>query len=70
MDIINVMNTIRDNASSIYQQRVPVATQTNITQIQEVMTDPNNAVVVNEWISTMLNMIAKVVIHNKLLQTH
>lgn len=66
MDIINVMNTIRDNASSIYQQRVPVATQTNITQIQEVMTNPNNAVVVNEWISTMLNMIAKVVIHNKL----
>ena len=66
MDIINVMNTIRDNASSVYQARVPVATQTNISQIQEAIADPNNAVVFNEWIGTMLNMVAKVVIHNRM----
>jgi hypothetical protein len=66
MNIINVMNTIRDNASSVYQERVPVATQNNIERIQEAIADPNNAVVFNEWIGTMLNMVAKVVIHNRM----
>lgn len=66
MDIINVMNTIRDNASSVYQDRVPVATQNNIDAIQKAIADPNNAVVFNEWIGTMLNMVAKVVIHNRM----
>ena len=66
MDIINVMNTIRDNASSVYQNRVPVATQNNIDAIQKAIADPNNAVVFNEWIGTMLNMVAKVVIHNRM----
>ena len=66
MDIINIMNTIRDNASDMYRDRVPVATQNNIIAVQEVMTNPNNAVVVNEWIQTMLNMIVKPVLHTKL----
>lgn len=66
MNIINVMNTIRDNASSVYQERVPVATQNNIERIQEAIANPENAVVFNEWISTMLNMVAKVVIHNRM----
>ena len=66
MDIINIMNTIRDNASDMYRERIPEATQNNIVAIQEVMTNPNNAVVVNEWIQTMLNMVVRPYLHTKL----
>jgi len=65
MDLTGVLNTIRDNASDIYRARIPEATRTNIQDIQEGMIDPNNAVVTNEFISTLLNMIIKQVIHNK-----
>lgn len=65
MDLVGVLNTIRDNASDIYRSRIPKATRTNIQDIQEGMTNPNNAVVTNEFISTLLNMIIKQVIHNK-----
>ena len=66
MNLTELLNTIRDNASEIYQNRIPEATQNNIETIQEAMTNPNNAVVTNEFISTLLNMIIKQVIHNKL----
>ena len=66
MNLVDVLNTIRDNASDIYRDRIPEATQNNIADIQAVMTDPNNAVVVNEWIGTMLNMLIKQVIHTTL----
>lgn len=66
MNLTELLNTIRDNASDIYRDRVPEATRNNIESIQEVMTDPNSAVVTNEFISTLLNMIIKQVIHNKL----
>lgn len=66
MDILNILNTIRDNASETYQERIPEATRDNIQAVQEAMTDPNNAVVTNEFMKTLLNMIIKVEIHNKL----
>ena len=66
MNLTELLNTIRDNASDIYRERIPEATRTNIESVQEAMTDPNNAVVTNEFISTLLNMIIKQVIHNKL----
>ena len=59
MDLTGVLNTIRDNASDIYRERIPEATRTNIEDIQAGMTDPNNAVVTNEFITTLLNMIIK-----------
>lgn len=65
MDLVGVLNTIRDNASDIYRERIPEATRTNIQDVQEGMTNPNNAVVTNEFITTLLNMIIKQVIHNK-----
>lgn len=65
-NLTEVLNTIWDNASSEYQKRIPVATQQNITTIQEAMTDPDNAVATNEFIGTLLNMVIKQVIHNKL----
>jgi hypothetical protein len=66
MNLTELLNTIRDNASEMYRERIPEATQKNITDIQEVMTDPNNAVVTNEFMSMLLNLVIKQVIHNKL----
>lgn len=65
MDLTGVLNTIRDNASDIYRDRIPEATRTNIEDIQAGMTNPNNAVVTNEFITTLLNMIIKQVIITK-----
>ena len=66
MNITEILNTIRDNASEMYRDRIPEATQNNIESVQEAMCDPNNAVVTNEFMSTLLNMIIKQVIHAKL----
>lgn len=66
MNTIKILNTIRDNASEQYRDRIPEATQNNIETIAGQMTDPNNAVVTNEFMSTLLNMVVKQVIHNKL----
>lgn len=66
MNIINILNTIRDNASSEYQNRIPEATQTNIEVVQAAMTDPNNAMAVNEFMNTLLNVLIKQIIHDKL----
>ena len=66
MNMQEILNTIRDNASDMYRERIPEATQKNIQDVQEAMTDPENAVVTNEFMSTLLNMIIKQVIHNKL----
>ena len=66
MNITELLNTIRDNASDMYRERIPEATQRNITDVQEAMTDPNNAVVTNEFMSMLLNLVIKQVIHNKL----
>ena len=57
MDAIEVLNTIRDNASQAYQDRVPEATRNNIEEVGEAITDLNNAVVYNEFVNTLANMI-------------
>lgn len=57
MDAIELLNTIRDNASQAYQDRVPEATRANIESVGEAITDLNNAVVYNEFINTLANMI-------------
>ena len=66
MNLTQLLNTIRDNASDMYRERIPEATQRNITDVQEAMTDPNNAVVTNEFMSMLLNLVIKQVIHTKL----
>lgn len=66
MNMTEILNTIRDNASEMYRDRIPEATQTNIEEVQQAMCDPENAVVTNEFMKTLLNMIIKQVIHNKL----
>ena len=57
MDAIELLNTIRDNASQAYQDRVPEATRNNIAEVGEAITDLNNAVVYNEFVDTLANMI-------------
>ena len=66
MNLQEILNTIRDNASQVYQERVPEATRNNIQEVGEAISDPNNAVVANEFMSTLLNMIIKPVLHSKL----
>ena len=58
MDAIELLNTIRDNASQAYQDRVPEATRSNIEEVGFAITDLNDgAVVYNEFINTLANMI-------------
>lgn len=57
MDAIEILNTIRDNASQAYRDRVPEATRNNIEEVGEAITDLNNAVVYNEFINTLANML-------------
>lgn len=66
MNLQELLNTIRDNASETYKERIPEATRNNIQDIQEVIGDPNSAVVANEFASALLNMIVKQVIISKL----
>ena len=56
-DVIELLNTIRDNASQAYQDRVPEATRNNIESVGEAITDLNNAVTYNEFINSLANMI-------------
>lgn len=56
-DVIELLNTIRDNASQAYQDRVPEATRNNIESVGEAITDLSDAVVYSEFIGTLANMI-------------
>ena len=66
MDLIKVLNTIRDNASTDYQTRIPEATQDNLESIRYAMIDDNNIMVANEFMSTLLNKLVKSVVHTKI----
>lgn len=65
MDLINILNTIHENASATYQARIPAATQTNLEEIQTAMVADDNVMVANEFMSTLLNKLVKSVIHTK-----
>ena len=67
--IFDILNTIRDNASVTYQDRVPEATRTNIEDIRFAMLEgADNVVVSNEFMGTLINMLIKQVVHNKLFE--
>ena len=67
-DMVTLLNTIRDNASQIYQERIPEATRTNIDSIQSAMIGDDNIMVANEFMSTLLNKLVKSVVHTKLFE--
>lgn len=68
MELVNVLNTIRANATQMYQDRVPEATKTNILDIQTAMIDSNNVNVANEFMNTLINMLIKVELHSKMFE--
>ena len=57
--LIEIMNTIRDNASAEYQDRIPEATKTNIAEIGGIMLSDVN--LANSFTSSLMNKIAKTV---------
>lgn len=65
-DLSTLLNTIRDNASEAYQDRVPTATQTNLSEIGGVLlADVDLA---NEFTSALMNKIALTVVHSKIFK--
>lgn len=63
MDILNV---IRANASSTYQERIPEATQDNIREIGSAMLTYESTQ--NEFLNALVNRIARVIITSKSYQ--
>ena len=66
MNLQELLNTIRDNASSEYQARIPEATRNNMEEIRYAMIDADNIMVANEFMSTLLNKLVKTVVHTKM----
>lgn len=63
MDIISIMNTIRANASADYQQRVPSATRTNLSQLGGTILEYQ--ALTNEFVSALVNRIAFPIVQNR-----
>lgn len=68
MNITNILNTIRSNASQTYQDRIPEATAENLEQIRYAMIDGDNVMVANEFMNTLLNKLIKSIVHTKMFQ--
>lgn len=66
MELIKLLNTIRSNASTDYQERIPEATRDNMESIRFAMIDDNNIQIANEFMTTLLNKLVKTVVHTKL----
>lgn len=60
---VQILNAIRANASSTYQERIPVATQENIREIGNAMMQFQATQ--NEFIDALVNRIARVIITSK-----
>lgn len=65
-DMITILNTIRDNASSAYTSRVPEATKANIEAIQTAIVGDDDVAVANEFCSLLMNKVVKAVFHHKM----
>ena len=63
--MIELLNTIRDNASATYQARIPEATRNNLAEIRYAMVDSDNIIVTNEFMNTLLNKLVKSVFITK-----
>lgn len=61
-----ILNTIRANASSDYQERVPVATKQNIAEVGNTIT--NYEPTRNEFLNALINRIGMVIIQSRLYE--
>lgn len=64
--IINLLNTIRDNASDEYQERIPEATRNNLTDIGGHLLDDID--MANEFTSALVNKVAYTRVHSKIFK--
>lgn len=64
MDLQEMLNTIRDNASAEYQDRIPEATKTNLSEIGAMLLGDVN--LANEFTSALMNKVAFTFVHNKI----
>ena len=63
---ISILNNIRDNASTAYQERIPQATRDNISQIGNAL--QNYELLFSEFASALINKIGKTLIESKLFK--
>lgn len=63
---VDILNTIRNNASDEYQTRIPEATRTNIATIGQAFEEYD--LLYNEFISSLVNKIGKTIIEQKLFK--
>ena len=59
MNVLEIINTVRDKASAEYQARIPEATRTNLEDVRYAMIDDDNIQVANEFVNTLLNKVIK-----------
>lgn len=64
--IINLLNTIRDNASAEYQERIPEATRNNLMDIGGHLLDDID--MANEFSSALINKVAYTRVHSKIFK--
>lgn len=62
-DIVNILNTIRANATPSYQERVPQATRDNIAAVANPLLTYN--VTMNEFLHALVNRIGLTVVRNR-----
>lgn len=66
MNLQEMLNTIRDNASAEYQELIPEATQTNLQDIGAMLISDVN--LANEFTSALMNKVAFTKVHNKIFK--
>lgn len=59
MNVIEIMNTIRDNASQTYQDSIPELTRNNLEDVRFAMISDDNVMVANEFTNALLNKVFK-----------
>ena len=64
--ILAIMNTIRDNASTEYQERIPEATRNNMQEIGGIMLADIN--LANQFTASLVNKIAKTLFMNRIFK--
>lgn len=63
--MIELLNTIRAEGTTMYQDRVPVATRENLESVRYAILGEDNVMVANEMVSMMVNKLCKSVVHVK-----
>ena len=63
---VEVLNTIRANASEAYQERIPVATQDNIMLIGNAL--QQYTVLYNEFAEALINKIGRTILESKMME--